>query len=441
MRITHKPTLALALLCAYGVLTAVQAQTPLPAQAQAIRNITLTQALAAATQNIDAQIAQAQLQGARADVLAANHAPLPALSTSMSQIDLQNGVGAGSWLGQKRVDKSIGIDWTWERGGKRALRTEAAQQAARASEQDLREALTQQKLAAQNAFFDLLAAQERIAQVAAIADSARALSSAASKRLAAGDLSAQDAARSSIEAQRAQNDVTLAEQDRTRAALALHLVLGGGSQKLAAVRTPSPVRTEPVEVPASSLRQAQAERVGAIDARPDVQAATARVQSAKAQLDNAIALKNNDITLGTAIDHFPGTSNRLLMLRMQMPLQLGALGGYSFQGEIDRASAQLAIAQAQLERTRQAATNDALRLAQELASNQARAKSYTEGIAPAARRVADQAELAYNKGALSLTDLLEARRTWRATTLEAIAAQTDFDKAQTAVTIRADSLK
>lgn len=437
MRIIHTTIPLLALLCASGIWSAAQAQTT--TQSQAVRGITLTEALTAAAQNIDANIAKQQLHSARADVLAANHAPLPTLSTSISQIDLQNGVGAGSWLGDKRVDKSIGIDWTWERGNKRALRTEAAKQAATASEQDVREALIQQKLAAQNAFFDLLAAQERITQVTAIADSAKALFHAASKRLAAGDLSAQDAARSSIEAQRAQNDVTLAEQDRARAELALNLVLALGSQKLVALRSPTPAHRQPVEAPLKQTNSGAAAQI--IDARPDVQAATARVQSAKAQLDNALALKNNDITLGTAIDHFPGTSNRLLMFRMQMPLQLGALGGYSFQGEIDRASAQLAIAEAQLDRTRHAATNDELRLAQELASNQARATSYREDIAPAAKRVADQAELAYNKGALSLTDLLEARRTWRATTLEAIAAQTDFDKAQTAYIIRSESSK
>jgi outer membrane protein, heavy metal efflux system len=460
MRIIHKPTPSLVLLCAISLLGVAQAQAqrpiaaPVPMQpatqapSQTVRKITLTEALAAATQNIDAKIAQQQWLSARADVVAANHAPLPTLSTSISQIDLQNGVGAGSWLGEKRVDKSIGIDWTWERGGKRALRTEAAKQSASASEQDVREILIQQKLAAQNAFFDLLAAQERIGQVTAIADSAKALSGAASKRLAAGDLSAQDAARSSIEAQRAQNDVTLAEQDRARAELVLNLVLDMGPQKLVAMRSglgtsagmDSRLRGND-KSGGLEAKSSAASSDSVIDNRPDVQAATARVLAAKAQLDNALALKSNDITLGTAIDHFPGTSNRLLMFRMQMPLQLGAVGGYSFQGEIDRASAQLAIAEAQLDRTRHAATNDELRLTQELTSNHTRAKSYTEGIAPAARRVADQAELAYNKGALSLTDLLEARRTWRATTLESIAAQTDFDKAHTAYLIRSESLK
>ena len=39
------------------------------------------------------------------------------------------------------------------------------------------------------------------------------------------------------------------------------------------------------------------------------------------------------------------------------------------------------------------------------------------------------AELAYSKGATSLTDLIDARRTLRTTLLEAIAARTDYAKA------------
>ncbi len=400
--------------------------------AQTAKQITLPEALAAATQNIDAQISTQLLGAARADVTAANRAPLPIFSTGMSQIDLQNGVGAGSLLTQKRIDKNIGLDWTWERGNKRALRTEAAAQAANASAQDLSELLTQQKLLASSAFFDLLAAQQRISQISSIAVSAQQLADTAAKRLAAGDLSAQDAARSSIEAQRAKNEVTLAEQNRAQAELTLNLILDLGPQKLIA-NVPQSITSKTYSNTAPSIPP--------IEARADVQAAMARVEASRAALSNALALKHNDVTLGTAFDHFPGTSTRLLTFRMSVPLQLGTLGGYSFGGEIAKAEAQLAIAEAALERIRHAASNDGQRLAQELQSSQARAASYSEGIAPQAQRVAEQAELAYNKGALSLTDLLEARRTWRATTLEAIAAQTDFEKAQTAWNIRLESLK
>ncbi len=422
MRILHKFRRALltSLLFAFGASSAAHAQVA----------ITLPEALLAATKNIDAQIAKLQLEGARADMVAANRAPLPTLSTSVSQIDLQNGIGGGTSLGEKRIDKSIGIDWAWERGGKRTLRTKAATEAANASAQDLSEALIGQKLIASSAFFDLFGAQERAHQVGAIAESAKLLAATAAKRLSAGDLSAQDAARSNIEAQRAQNETLLAEQERARAERALNLVLNLGPQKLTALHS---VRSK--IAPQAMLDKASSSS-DIIEQRPDVLAALARTLAAKAQLDSALALQKNDITLGTAFDHFPGTSNRLLTFRMQMPLQLGALGGYTFQGEIARASSQLAIAEAALDRARHAASLDVLRLTQERQSSALRAANYAQNITLDAKRVADQAELAYNKGALSLTDLLEARRTWRATALEAIAAQTDFDKAQTAWDIR-----
>jgi cobalt-zinc-cadmium efflux system outer membrane protein len=57
-------------------------------------------------------------------------------------------------------------------------------------------------------------------------------------------------------------------------------------------------------------------------------------------------------------------------------------------------------------------------------------QSYERDILPRAQRVAQQAELAYTQGALTLSDLLDARRTLRTTRLEALAAQADFAKAQ-----------
>ena len=54
--------------------------------------------------------------------------------------------------------------------------------------------------------------------------------------------------------------------------------------------------------------------------------------------------------------------------------------------------------------------------------------------------MAQQAEVAYTQGALTLTDLLDARRTLRATRLEAIAAQAEFAKAQGTWQIRTTSV-
>ena len=89
--------------------------------------------LEAARQNPDALAAKRAADAARADVRAADRAPAPVLSAGVSSIDLRNGNGGGSFWTQKRLDKSLGLDWTWERGNKRGLRTEAAERAAQAA--------------------------------------------------------------------------------------------------------------------------------------------------------------------------------------------------------------------------------------------------------------------------------------------------------------------
>jgi cobalt-zinc-cadmium efflux system outer membrane protein len=102
-----------------GALSA-RAQSTVPA-AMAARGVSLTQALAAARDNLDVALSRRALEAARADVVSADHAPVPVVILKASQIDLQNGVGGGNLLRDKRIDKSAGVDWTWERGNKREL--------------------------------------------------------------------------------------------------------------------------------------------------------------------------------------------------------------------------------------------------------------------------------------------------------------------------------
>lgn len=88
---------------------------------------TLAQTLSLAAQNTEVRIAGQASITAEADILSADHAPLPVLSGKLSQIDFQNGIGSGNPLTGKRINKSVGVDWTYERGDKRAHRTRAAQ--------------------------------------------------------------------------------------------------------------------------------------------------------------------------------------------------------------------------------------------------------------------------------------------------------------------------
>lgn len=401
-----------ALACATGLPAPAWAQATPPAP-----TLTLVQALTAARDNSDVALARHALAAARADILAADHAPAPVLSAKAASIDLQNGVGAGNVLTRKRIDKAIGIDWIWERGNKRALRTLAAQRASDAAQSDVQEMQTQQLQSALAAYYDLLAAQERLGETREIERGMAELGRVAGLRVAAGDLARQDAERTRIEAERARADTQLAELAHQQAALALAQLTARGPG-LEACACDWPARLDGPAPGGDLLAWAES--------RADVLAALARVQAAQAGLDNAMALRKADVTFGASYDHYPGTSNRLVELRAQIPLQWG----YRFEGEIGRAQAELSAAQEALDKTRRLALLDLQSLQQQAANAAQRAAGYDSGILPRARDVAQSAELAYTKGAISLTDLLDARRTLRATLLEALAARADYAKAQ-----------
>lgn len=408
----------------------VPATNPVTTTASSTAQISLNQALQAARNNLDVALARHALAGAQADILSANRSPFPLLSAKASQMDLQNGLGDGNLFTEKRVDKALGLDWTWERGNKRALRTLTARQAAAAAQADLDEVRTQQLLATQAGFFDLLAAQERSVQISLIERSAAHLAVTANKRLQAGDLSARDASRTEIEAQRARADVLAAELERQRAALNLWQLTG--------VNQPANQLQAQADWPTLSDAIAPSPDLSTlIETRADVRAAQARVQAAQAALDSSSAQKVSDITVGASYDHFPGTSTALIELRLQMPLQWG----YSYQGEIARAAAQLAQAQDALEKVRRLAQAELQGLEQLTLSTAQRAQSYETDILPRARTVAEGAELAYNKGALSLTDLLDARRTLRSTLLDALNARADHARAAVAWQLRTQTDK
>ena len=388
-----------------------QQSTPAPAAA-----LTLAQALAAARDNSDVALARHALSAARADILSADHAPAPVLSAKTSSIDLQNGIGGGNVLTRKRIDKSIGIDWTWERGNKRALRTLAAQRNADAAQADVNEVQVQQLQAALAAYYDLLAAQQRARETAEMERSAAELARLAQRRVQAGDLSVQEATRTSIEAERAHADTQTALLDKENAALALAQVIGR-SAGLEASEADWPALPGP--------NGSDGDLAAWVEARADVRAATARVQVAQAALDHASAQRKADWTVGASYDHFPGTSNRLVELRVSVPLQWG----YHYEGEIGRAQAEYTLAQDALEKTRRLALLDLQHLQQAAAGTALRSASFDNGILPRARQVAQSAELAYAKGATSLTDLLDARRTLRATALDALSARLEHAKA------------
>lgn len=380
--------------------------------------LSLSAVLQAAASNVDVQVARRGLEAARADVLAADRAPFPQLTLKASQMDLQHGLGPGNWLADKRIDKSVGIDWTWERGNKRALRTAAAQAAAEAAAQDWADVRRQQWGLAVSAAVDLAAAQQRLREVAELKRSADELLAAMRARLKAGDISVQDVSRTEIETLRAAVDLAQAEADRRRAALALARLMGRPEADVVVDASVWPAVAPRAPLGADA-------RAVALQRRPDVRAAQARIQAAQAVLDGALASRRADLTWGVSLDHFPGTSNRLVELRLQMPLQVG----YGQQGEVGRAQAQLQQAQELALKARQQAEAEVQQAWIDLETAQQTLDVHQRDLLPRAQQVLAQAELAYRKGAVGLMDLIDARRGLRTAVLDALAARADHARA------------
>ncbi len=404
--------------------------------AQTVTNApTLRDVLQAVNNSAEVRLARQAQVGAEADVLTADHAPLPVLSAKLSQIDLQNGLGAGDWLGRKRVDKGVGLDWTYERGDKRAHRTNAAQRTVAATAAESQEAVLQQMLTAQAAYYDWLAARERVQLVMAMEEAGREAVRAAQTRFAAGDLSQQDATRIEIDAARVAADKQSAQLDLSRAAIVLSQLLNRtdiGSIAAGGVAWPELPNT--TTLAATLARGASESASTMIEARADVRAARERIAAARSSLDGAYALQKTDPTVGISFDHYPGTSTRLIELRVQIPLTWG----YRYQGEAARAQSDLKQAELTEERVLRDARTELARLQQEATSLAQRTASFERDIVPRATQVANQSEFAYRRGALSLTDLLDARKTLRTTQLDVLAARADLAKARTALLLRTE---
>ena len=398
---------------------------------------TLRDVLQAVNNSAEVRLARQAQAGAEADVLTADHAPLPVLSSKLSQIDLQNGLGAGDWFGRKRIDKAIGLDWTYERGDKRAHRTNAAQRTVAATAAEAQEAVLQQMLTAQAAYYDWRAARERVQLVVSMEEAGREAVRAADIRFKAGDLSQQDATRIEIDAARVAADKQSAQLDLSRAAIVLSQVLNRADiAAIPAGNVAWPELPNVATMAVTSTTSSNESAAAAIDARADVRAARERIAAAKSSLNGAYALQKTDPTIGISFDHYPGTSTRLIELRVQIPLTWG----YRYQGEAARAQSDLKQAELTEERVLRDARTELARLQQEAASLTQRTASFEKDIVPRATQVANQAEFAYKRGALSLTDLLDARRTLRTTQLDVLAARTDLAKAQTALLLRTDPL-
>src|SRR5262249_53672223 len=100
-----------------------------------------------------------------------------------------------------------------------------------------------------------------------------------------------------------------------------------------------------------------------------------------------------------------------------------------FSGDIRRAEVERYAAIDALDRVRALAGNDVRRAASDLSSAAERLERYDSTLVDAAERTAQAVEFAFQRGATSVLEVLDAPRTLRAVRLEGLAARTEHAKA------------
>lgn len=377
--------------------------------------VTLLEAEAILLQsNASILAARRALEAASADITIAGQTPNPTVSYSATDINRREGIGGGS-LPHKHMDQTLAIQQQIERGDRRELRRSSAAALEQAARADYADICRQQRLALHQNWFDLLAAIERKRLLEETAALYRRGMVATELRLKLGDMSRVEASRLSIEALRAENDARLAAAEQAKAHSRIALLLG--RPELQALE------------PANEWPQPQTmEAAIAIEARPDVRAAQARILASEQRRSIARSLTTRDITVGAQVERFGPAPGVTYGLSIAMPLFIR----YGFEGEQARAEAEYGAALDERERILQGAGSEVLRARTDLAAASDRLQRIETQALPQAREVGGASELAYRKGAIGLTDLLDARRTLRAVELEVVAARADHAKAMAA---------
>ena len=218
--------------------------------------------------------------------------PNPTVSLNTSSISSSAGIGSGP-LTQKRVDTVLRIDQPFERGGKRELRMDAAEGLERAARGDSLDVLRQQLAQLRGAYYDLKQAEDKVTVLTETAELFSRTLAAAQSRLKAGDLAAAEVSKVQVDHERAQNDARSAQAEFARARIALGYLIGedrAPETLRASDPWPARERPEPGEVERAIAR--------AIESRPDVAAAKARVAAAEKLRDLAKSQQTRDVTIG-----------------------------------------------------------------------------------------------------------------------------------------------
>ena len=299
------------------------------------------------------------------DQLVAGQMTNPTLSTGIGTVNPRLGIGSGPFY-DKTFDTSLRIEQLIERGGKRDLRSRAANQLVMAAEQDVLDVKRQQGTAALQSMVDLAAADKKVDLLSEVAALYKETLRANTLRKESGGLAPVDAQRQEIDSVHAQLDLEQARVDAARARRTLSTLLAWELQA-------NLLQVSPTLLDSTLTASITPDQLD-LGERADIKAARLRLQAALVTRELAQAQSKADVTVGFQLDHWPVSDKNPVGTgdTFSVSVSLPFMAYHHFDGELARATSDSGAARETLQQIEATAKTDWALLSSAVTSAQTR---------------------------------------------------------------------
>lgn len=309
-----------------------------------------------------------------------------------------------------------------ETAGKRRLRIESSELATEAVNFDVQDVARVLTNAVRRSYYNLLLAQKTLKVASDNFERYREILRVNEVRLKVGDVAAVDFIRIEVESLKIQGD-----QDQARAALNqaradLLLLLGWPENSIEITA----VEAWPEAAPEIALARQDQLVERALERRPDMKAARIRIAQAKKMLTLAQRLVIPDVTISAfyerdAGNFFPNSGG----VGISLPIPLF----YQQKGQISKARVGVTTAELALAQSEQGVRTEVLKASASWQSADAIARRFETSVVKRIETLRKAQEIAYQKGAVGVLDLIDAERSYKAIMLDYYTALANRSKA------------
>jgi cobalt-zinc-cadmium efflux system outer membrane protein len=382
------------------------AAAPAPASPQTpAMRITLDEAIRLALQHNHAlQAARSTILQSQAQEITANLRPNPVLSWDAQFLPIfQPSQFSGDYL-NNNAQFDLGIGYLFERGKKRQHRLQAAKDLTTVSRSQVTD---NQRLLVFNVsqqFIDVVLAQSTIDFAEQDLDSFQKTVDISQERYKAGAMSEGDFLKIKLQMLQFQTDLSAARLAKVQAIAALRQLIGFESVP-DSFDVQGKLDYQPVHASLEDLKAL------AMRSRPDLLAAQQSIAAARSQELLAEANGKRDLTASFNYSHTAATNSGAFFFNMELPIF------DRNQGEIARTRYAITQSQELAQEASEQVMSDVVDAYQALRTNDQIVQLYRGGYVDQAKQSRDISEYAYQKGAASLLDFLDAERTYRSNQL------------------------